>query len=278
MKPGCAAATAVRAKSIPAALNSARAASFCSQPSIAARPAFASAACQFELRAAPGGLNRIPAVAHCRRIVDQQHALRALPRGLLDLVGIAAVFGHGVAFEHRGIFRGIARIVRQHHHRLAVNIEIRVVIPRIFRRDDAVADEYHFAVRHIDFRHRALGPNDHILAEHQIAAAAWRRDGQRRIGAGGDLHQRHLLHVARAIAGLQTQLVKILDQVADRLVFSGRSRFAALKIIGGQHADVIAVGRCRRCRCEGGGSLGCIDAAGQEARDGQNQQKAPNSS
>ena len=31
---------------------------------------------QFELRAAPGRLNRIPTVTHGRRIVDQQHALR----------------------------------------------------------------------------------------------------------------------------------------------------------------------------------------------------------
>ena len=148
-----------------------------------------------------------------------------------------------------------------------MNVEIRVVIPRIFRRDDAVADEYHFTVRDINFRHRALGPNYHILAEHQIAAAACAGYGQRRIGTGGDLQQRYLLHVARAIAGLQTQLVKILDQIVDRLVFSRCSRFAALKVIGGQHADVIAIGRIVDVSA-GGWFLGTQAAAGQEARDG----------
>ena len=134
--------------------------------------------------------------------MDQQYALRPVPGRFLEFIVKPAVGRHGAALEHGGILGGKPRIVREHHHGLAANVEIRIIVPGILRRDDAVADEYQVAMHDFDFRHRALGPEHHVLAERQIAAAARPDQRQRARGACRYLHQRHLLDEARAIARL----------------------------------------------------------------------------
>src|ERR1700743_2797169 len=68
LNPGCAAASADRAKSIPAAANKARAASFCSQPSTAARLAYPSAA---------GSSNCAPLQVDCTAFQPNPQALES---------------------------------------------------------------------------------------------------------------------------------------------------------------------------------------------------------
>ena len=73
--------------------------------------------------------------------MDDQRSERPHRGGLLELVGPAAVVGHGVAAEV--VFSG--RVVHQHHQDLAREVGISEVVPAVLRRLDAVADEQQLA-------------------------------------------------------------------------------------------------------------------------------------
>src|SRR4030095_8898906 len=73
---------------------------------------------------------------------------RTFLSGDLVFVGPAAVVGHGFAAENlrvelAGLRVHNRRVVDQHDHGLAPNIDALVVIPTKLRRDDAVAHKYH---------------------------------------------------------------------------------------------------------------------------------------
>ncbi len=73
-------------------------------------------------------------------LVDDQHACGALHRADLVLVRPASVVRHRAAAEDV-VAR---RIVHEHDERLAFHVDALVVVPVVFRRDDAVADEDQF--------------------------------------------------------------------------------------------------------------------------------------
>ncbi len=103
------------------------------------------------------------------------------------------------------------------------------------------------------------------------------RDGQRRIGAGENLDHRHLLQETLAVARLQAQFTKLLDQIRDRLLLAGRAGLSALEAVGSQHSDMLAKdrfvdvgGRRRELRMYRTGRQ-------QQARRGKNAPITPNS-
>ena len=71
-------------------------------------------------------------------------ALAPMPRGLLVLVGPAAVVGERAAAEE---FRIVGRrLIGEQHQHFALHVDALEIVPVKFRRDDAVADEDGFGV------------------------------------------------------------------------------------------------------------------------------------
>ena len=209
------------------------------------------------LRAAPAVLHHVPAVTGAGGVVDDQGGRGALARGFLELVGPATVVGHAPAIEQRRIVGVEARIVDQHHDRLAAHVESGVIVPAGFRRIDAIADEDQRAVgqRHVGFRLARDG--DSLGTEGQLAART--ALGQRKL-AGVLVHRgfdhRHGLEIAVAVAGLQAETLELLAQVLHGLVFAGRAGAASAEFVGGQHLQVHGEVLGRDLGAEGVAGLG----------------------
>ena len=116
---------------------------------------------QFKTDRAGAG-HYIPAISGRIGFVHNQRHRCALTRCLFKLVGPAAVIGHGFASEKFCIAGGKARVIDKHHHSLAFDVDIFIVVPAIFRRDDAVADKYQFAVFHFNLRLHPRRPGHHL--------------------------------------------------------------------------------------------------------------------
>ena len=121
---------------------------FLGDPALERRAAgIAVLAIEVELRARPAVPDDAPVIGRRRRVVDDDRRRRALARGLLELVGPAAVVGHRLAAEQRLVAGDEARVVDQDQRRLAVHVDAGVVVPAVFGRVDAVADEHDLAAR-----------------------------------------------------------------------------------------------------------------------------------
>ena len=68
------------------------------------------------------------------RVVHDDDAGRALPRGLLEFIGPAPVIGHGAALEETFVVRNEARIVDEQNDDFALHIDAGVVVPLVFGR------------------------------------------------------------------------------------------------------------------------------------------------
>uniref|UniRef100_A0A0N5A4S5 LigA n=1 Tax=Parastrongyloides trichosuri TaxID=131310 RepID=A0A0N5A4S5_PARTI len=153
-----------------------------------------------ELGGGRGILQRRPRIARARRVVDDQNARRAVRRRDLELIGPAAIEGHGLTVElaRDGVAfrRAEVRVVDQHQHDLAVQVHALVVVPVALRRVDAVADEYQRRVGQGDALHRPVGRDDDVLGPLKLGRASVGRDadggGAVLTGAAdlGDLHPR----------------------------------------------------------------------------------------
>ena len=194
---------------------------------------------QVVLHAAPAVAHHVPAVSGAGGVVDDERGGGALARGFLELVGPAPVISHAPAFEQRGVAVVEARIVDQHHHRLAAHVEAGVIVPAGFRRVHAVADEHHLAVAHAHFAQAAACAGNGIGAEAQLAAAAAHAQRQ---PAGGGIHFRrhhgHGLEITVAVAGLQAEALELLAQVLHGFFLAHGARFAAGEFVGGQNLYV----------------------------------------
>jgi hypothetical protein len=74
--------------------------------------------------------------------------------------------------EQRLVLRRVARVVHQHHDRLAGDVHVLVVVPAVLRRDDAVADEHQVAVLDATSGARAARRRDEVArtpAAHRAA-------------------------------------------------------------------------------------------------------------
>ena len=127
------------------------------------------------LRAAPGALHHLPRVGGGLVSVDQDSAGGALARGLLELVGPAAVVGQRGPGEELRLGGGGRRVVDHHQGDLALDVHALVVVPLVFRRDDAMADEHHLAGGG-DLRVLHAAERDDVL---QVLERRTRSDSQR---------------------------------------------------------------------------------------------------
>ena len=197
-----------------------------------------------EVLAAPAPPDDLERIAGRPGLVDQDRRGRALLRGDLVLVGPSAVVRHRPALEHRrvelrGILRvGDGRVVHQHQERLAPHVEALVIVPAVFRRHHAVADEDDLRAVDLDVLRHPPRDGHEVGGERQGERAAMGRDGPadpRR----PEPHQRHVLHVgAIRVARLQPHLAELVRQVGDRLLLARRARPPALELVRGEDLDV----------------------------------------
>ncbi len=217
-------------------------------------------------------LHRGPAIRGGCGLVHDQHALRTAARGFFELVGPAAVVGHGLAIECARLVGLEIGVVDQHHGDLAVQVDVLVIVPVALGGIDAVADEHQRGV--LD-RHRILRPQalqGHVLAIDQGALLALL--AQLRTHRAIDLrtHHRHRLHPAAIhAAGLQAVLLELFDQVLDGALFTGRGRGAALELVRGQDPHMSR--QCLRIDAAAGQVIGGVGQAAHEQA-GRQQQHA----
>ena len=100
---------------------------------------------QIRLRAAPGVGDHIPAIGCRLCFVDDQGSRCALAGGFLELVGPAAVIGHGLAIEEFRVAGGKAGIIDEDHYGFAGVVLTCIVIPTVFWRNGAIANEHDIA-------------------------------------------------------------------------------------------------------------------------------------
>ena len=172
--------------------------------------------------------------------MDQDDAGRALAGRFLILVGPAAVIGHRIAVEEAGFGIGIAGVVDQHDHRLALDIDALVIVPAVLRRDDAIADKDQVRAVERDLVGGALGPEHHVFIRGQAERLAIVGDVEAgRAFIQRDFQQRHRLEIAALIAGLETDAGHLVGDPLAGGDPARRGRRAALEFIvreGRDHA------------------------------------------
>src|SRR4051794_16653284 len=198
-----------------------------------------------ELRVGVGVLDRVPTVRGGRRLVNDEHAGRAAPRGLLVLIGPATVIGHRLAAEVSFAAFEVG-IVDQQDEELAVDINALEIIPISLGRADSVADE----------EQRRIGERDRRLAVHRgargdvVALSQWEclavAEIQVELWSADDvrLKKRYVLRpfpgaARKSPAWLKPRRPELLDQVIDRLRFAFRRRAPALEGIRSDRLDFL---------------------------------------
>lgn len=185
----------------------------------------------------------------------------ALQRGLRVLVRPAAVPGHRAAVEQLGVAAGEAGIVDQHDHRLALHVDVPVVVPVPGRRVRAVAEEHHWRILQRDFRFRLQRLRHHVGAIGQLQWLAGRSDVQGDVGIqqqGGV--GRHGLVPRAMVARLQAHPLELGHQEIGGALRADGAGLAPAERIGAERLVVAGEirgvdRRCMRPVRFGGGRL-----------------------
>ena len=209
-------------------------------------------------------LHDVERIAGRTGLVNEQHAGGALLLADLVLVGPAAVVGHRLAAERLRIERvgvggiGHRRIVDEHHERLALHVDALVVVPVELRRDHAVADKHQLGVVEARAVGHVLGPRDHIVVPLQALLLRALLEDERR-AVRRDADERHLLDVgAVGVAGLETDLRELIDQVLDGRALRPWCRGRGLRTRRTTASWCAPAPRRRRCPAAGrSASAGC---------------------
>jgi hypothetical protein len=161
--------------------------------------------------------------------------------------------------------RGIEdeRVVDEHEHGLAADIDALVVIPAILGGDDAVADEDEVGVFHVDGGRDAAGERD--VVEGAGGGEGLAADGEGGGSLRGDAdHGDVLQEGAVGVAGLEAEGTEFALEVGDGFFFAGRGGRAAFEFIGGDDGGAGFEA--------GGGNLGRRFGGGGGARGGEGEE------
>ena len=185
---------------------------------------------QGELLARPGSAHHFPGIPRGTGLVHDQRPERPHRGRFLELVGPAAVVGHRVAAE----VVLSRRVVHQHDQDLAGEVGVPEVVPPVFRRLDAVADEEQLSGG-VDLRHHPLRPGHEVHPRLPVAAGIGRGPHGDRRGT----HERHRLDPgAVRVAGFEPQFLERARQVGDGLLLAGRGGRPSAELVRGQRGDV----------------------------------------
>ena len=168
--------------------------------------------------------------------MHHQHARCAATPRLLELVGPAAIEGHGVSVELARDRIAVGRlevgIVDQDDDDLAAHVHVLEIVPLALGRRGAIADEDHGRVGHRDVVGRPV-------AGHQNVGTALQADGLAANGRGDG--RRTVLARARKMSDLDEGAVRpaalgprgfeLFDQPGDGLFLAGRGGGAAFEFV-----------------------------------------------
>ena len=147
---------------------------------------------------AAGTDDDVPAIAGARRVMDDQRADRAVAGCFLELVGPAAIIGHGLAAElAERVFalRGFkVRVVDQEDGDLALQVHALEIVPAAFRGGDAIADKDHRRIGDGDLVLGLEGGEINLLAKGPRGGGAILRDRQAFRLAKAGVEQGHGLY------------------------------------------------------------------------------------
>ena len=179
-----------------------------------------------------GGDDDLEGVPGRRRGVDDDAADRALLRRLQVLVIPAAVPEPRLAGEERRVAR---RVVVHDDDDLPAHVDVLVIVPIEFRRDDAVADEDERSAGQLHLRLRLARHHDEVFgdAQRQRGPLAVRDDrlGQLR----GHRDQRHALEEGAVVAArLEPGGGKLGGQVVHGQLIATRPRSPSFEQIAGE--------------------------------------------
>ncbi len=233
-------------------------------------------AAQVAVLAGPAVLDHGPAVAGEVCAVDDEGGDGTVAAGFFKLIGPAAVVGEGFAFEE--ICIGGGWFVDDDDDGLALDVDAGVVVPVVFRRDDAVADEDEGDVEG-GFVGVSLVVDDEVGAEGKVSgrggfgAGAWNEVEVCLRGDGLDADERHRLQKRTVVAsGLEAVGAEgVCDEIGgeDATGLAGASAFELVArelLYGGAEALWVDRGgfglgtggeRCELLGVEGGREQGC---------------------
>ena len=196
--------------------------------------------------------------------MDDDDSGGSLPGRFLVLVGPAAVVGHGVSVEQRLILGGEAGVVHQDDDRAASHVDAFIVVPVVFRCDDAVSHEHQGRVRQSRPVDHPFRPAHEFGAESQLGRRTAASNRERRLVGDDGFHQRDVLKIAVAVAGLQAHLLERIGEVLDGEFFAVGGRGPSLELVRRQRLDVLSES-CFIDDSEGWGDVGIAAAEGGEA-------------
>ncbi len=191
-----------------------------------------------------GVLDDRPAVGGGRGFVDDQHARGAAPRGLLVLVGPAAVIGHRLAAEIAVTAFEIG-VVDKLDQQLAFDVEPLEIVPVALGRADPIADEDERSVGEVDGG-LAVGRRanrDEIALRQVEALAVAKVEGEPRRADDVRLEQGHGLRplppaIDQVAARLEPGLAELTDDIIDRFGLGAGGGSAAFEAVGAQGLHV----------------------------------------
>ena len=168
--------------------------------------------------------------------MDDKNGLGAVARGLLVLVGPAAVIGEGFPPEKFRIVR--RRLVGEQDQHFALDVHAFEVIPMEFGRHDSVADEDCFGVELI----RGLlqfADADVIVQPSKRDRFVGARGRERSPSLRGGADHRNGLEVRPVLArGLRAGCLELRRDIFGGQFFAGSSHAAAFQFVAGEVFDV----------------------------------------
>ncbi len=177
---------------------------------------------QVHLFTAPGIAHHPPAVAREIGTMNDQNSDRTLARRFLELVRPASVIGHSLRVEEFWILR--RRLVDDHQQHLALDVHALEIVPAIFGRLDAVADENDGRID-IGAVRLSLVAGHVILAQFQVDGLSMLRlQGEARRGQCPHTGEFDLLHIS-AVVPRRSQSIqrKLRGDVLRRDVAAART-------------------------------------------------------
>ena len=194
---------------------------------------------KIKLRALAAVLDDVPPVGGRGGFVDDHQPGGALAGSLFILVGPAAVVGHRVAIEQFRVFRGEARVIDQHDHGLAADVQAGVVVPAVLGRDDAVARPYQFAALQPGLFDDTLGPHGDFGAVGVDPLEAFAAHGESGLGNVFHRHKRHGLAVAVAEHRLQPHVTELGFEKVQCQTLAFGHRGTTAELVRGQRANFL---------------------------------------
>ena len=186
---------------------------------------------QVEFRRFPTILYVIEPIAGRNGIVYDQATQCSLAYRLLVFVGPSTVISHRIPFKKGRILASKARIVDHHHHNFTLHIQVFVIIPAIFRSNNAKASKNYLGILYSNNRIRTLGPDYKIFQPFPYNGTLCSLKLHGLFGISDDGNHGYLLKIRISIARLKPHFLEFTFQKGSCELLSFGKRHAPHKFI-----------------------------------------------